>query len=67
MVQDPAIAIVVDPKETMAAGKVEIGCFRAYSNEVADKKLKTAGKTTGGGLMPADKIEELGLHAHKYY
>merc|ERR1712158_79598 len=32
MVQDPAIAIVVDPKRTMSAGKVEIGAFRCYTN-----------------------------------
>ena len=29
-IQDPSIAIVIDPKRTIAAGKVEIGCFRAY-------------------------------------
>jgi COP9 signalosome complex subunit 5 len=29
-IQDPSVAIVIDPKRTIAAGKVEIGCFRAY-------------------------------------
>jgi len=69
MVQDPAIAIVIDPNRTMAAGKVEIGCFRCYTNEYADKIQKgQAGKTKGGSaVMPAEKIEEFGLHAHKYY
>ena len=67
MVQDPAVAIVVDPHRTMSAGKVEIGCFRAYTNEHAEKVLKSAGKKSGGALMPADKIDEFGLHAHKYY
>lgn len=28
--QEPFIAIVIDPKRTMAAGKVELGCFRTY-------------------------------------
>jgi len=28
--QDPYIAIVVDPKRTLASGKVEIGCFRCW-------------------------------------
>jgi hypothetical protein len=42
MIQDPAIAIVVDPKRTMSAGKVEIGCFRAYQDAHADK-LKISG------------------------
>jgi len=40
MVQDPAVAIVIDPNRTMAAGKVEIGCFRCYTNEHAEKVLK---------------------------
>jgi|LakMenE18May11ns_1017448.scaffolds.fasta_scaffold7273340_1 hypothetical protein len=37
---DPCIAIVVDHKRSMAAGKVEIGCFRAYKNDYADKMKK---------------------------
>jgi COP9 signalosome complex subunit 5 len=28
--QEPFIAIVIDPKRTMSAGKVEIGCFRVF-------------------------------------
>ena len=28
--QEPFIAIVIDPKRTMASGKVDIGCFRCY-------------------------------------
>ncbi len=28
MVEDPALAIVIDPKMTMSAGKVEIGVFQ---------------------------------------
>ena len=69
MVQDPAIAIVVDPKRTMSAGKVEIGAFRCYTNEYAEKKLKEGKKNAGGGDagMSAEKIDEFGLHAHKYY
>jgi COP9 signalosome complex subunit 5 len=35
--QDPAIAIVIDPKRTIAAGKVELGCFRTYTNDYAEK------------------------------
>ena len=38
--QDPCIAIVVDPKRTIAAGKVEIGCFRAFQDDEAEKRLK---------------------------
>lgn len=29
--QEPMIAIVIDPKETMTSGKVEIGAFRTFS------------------------------------
>jgi len=37
MAEDPALAIVIDPKMTMSAGKVEIGVFRTYSDEYAEK------------------------------
>lgn len=30
---DPCIAIVIDHKRSMAAGKVEIGCYRAYEDD----------------------------------
>ena len=40
MVEDPALAIVVDPKQTMSAGKVEIGVFRTYTDEYAEKLNK---------------------------
>ena len=39
MIEDPALAIVIDPLKTMAAGKVEIEVYRAYTNEYADKLL----------------------------
>lgn len=29
---EPFVAIVIDPHRTMSAGKVEIGCFRTYSD-----------------------------------
>ena len=40
MIEDPALAIVVDPKMTMSAGKVEIGVFRTYTDEYAEKLNK---------------------------
>jgi COP9 signalosome complex subunit 5 len=66
MIQDPAIAIVIDPKRTIAAGKVEIGCFRAYTNDYAEKKQQ---KTSSSGLemIRGEKLEEFGVHCHKYY
>ncbi len=30
VLQDPYLAVVVDPVRTMASGKVEIGAFRTY-------------------------------------
>mmetsp|Transcript_43520 Transcript_43520/g.57591 ORF Transcript_43520/g.57591 Transcript_43520/m.57591 type:complete len:134 (+) Transcript_43520:253-654(+) len=37
MAEDPALAIVIDPKMTMSAGKVEIGVFRTYTDDYAEK------------------------------
>ena len=67
MLQDPAVAIVIDPWRTMAAGKVEIGVFRTYTDKVAEEKAKAGGDSSGGASIPADKIGDFGLHAHKYY
>jgi len=64
MVQDPCIAIVVDPMRTMSAGKVELGCFRTFTNEVAEKRQNKQG---GMAAIPEDKIADFGLHGHKYY
>lgn len=66
MMQDPAIAIVIDPKRTIAAGKVEIGCFRAYTNEYAEKK-QTKSSSVGLEMIQGEKFEEFGVHSHKYY
>ena len=66
MIEDPALAIVVDPKMTMSAGKVEIGVFRTYTNDYAEK-LKTTQEIAGVSSMPAEKFQDFGLHAHKYY
>lgn len=41
MTEDPALAIVIDPKMTMSAGKVEIGVFRTYTDDYADKLQQT--------------------------
>lgn len=56
MIEDPALAIVVDPKMTMSAGKVEIGVFRTYTNTYAEQ-LKQSQEISGGGAsMPAEKF-----------
>ena len=70
-VQDPCVAIVIDPHRTMSAGKVEIGCFRTYSEAHIAQVEKNMGQNKGqdGGAMSVrmDKVEEMGLHHHKYY
>lgn len=66
--QEPFIAIVVDPKRTMSAGKVELGCFRVFPESYIQQMEKQ--KTGGSGadtMVPADKIGDFGLHANKYY
>lgn len=63
---EPYLAIVVDPKRTMSAGKVEVGCFRTYTDAHAEKvKAESADKGKSGIRM--DKIEEMGNHWHRYY
>lgn len=47
-VMEPYLAIVIDPHRTMSAGKVEIGCFRTYSQAEVDRKeeeMKKGSKT----------------------
>lgn len=52
----------------MSAGKVEIGCFRTYSEEYVNKLEQQKSQSKGGDTsVPIDKIEELGAHYHKYY
>ena len=65
--QEPFIAIVIDPKRTMAAGKVELGCFRTYPDSYVQQMEKAGGKDGSKSMVPADKIEDFGLHAKKYY
>ena len=59
-VQEPFLAIVIDPKRTMSAGKVEIGCFRTYSDahikKIEDDMKNGNGPSGGGKSVPLDKI-----------
>ena len=66
---EPYLAIVVDPKRTMSAGKVEIGCFRTYTDEHAAKVKEEQEKKDSSGKsgIRMDKIEEMGNHWHRYY
>lgn len=44
------MAIVIDPHRTMSAGKVEIGCFRTYSEAYVQKieQERKQAQQTGG-------------------
>lgn len=63
---EPYLAIVVDPKRTMTAGKVEIGCFRTYTDAYAEE-VKKQGQGNKSGGTRVDKVEEMGNHWHRYY
>jgi COP9 signalosome complex subunit 5 len=67
-INEPFVAIVIDPKRTMSAGKVEIGCFRTYSEAyIRQLEQSNSAKTGGDTSVPLEKIEEMGAHFHKYY
>jgi len=61
--QDPWIAIVVDPKQTMSTGRVEIGAFRCYPKDYTPPDAKDS----EWQYIPRDRIEEFGVHASHYY
>ena len=62
---EPYLAIVVDPKRTMSAGKVEIGCFRTFTAPYAEQQKAQGQK--GKTAIRMDKVEEMGNHWHRYY
>eukprot|EP00038_Savillea_parva_P010024 m.187408 g.187408 ORF g.187408 m.187408 type:complete len:337 (+) comp17066_c0_seq1:103-1113(+) len=61
--QDPYLAIVVDPTQTCAAGKVEIGAFRCYPDGYKPPNAAPSEYQT----IPSDKIEDFGVHNDAYY
>lgn len=70
--QDPFVAIVVDPNQTVAAGKVEIGAFRTYPKDYVPNDSKAKGRSGDGSSggdagIPLTKLEEFGAHADRYY
>ncbi len=62
--QEPFVAIVVDPKRTMSAGKVEIGAFRTYPKDY--KPASSTGHRVAQAI-PVDKVEDFGVHVNEYY
>lgn len=66
--QEPFIAIVVDPKRTMSAGKVDIGCFRTFPESYIAEQEKSGSSGQGNNSsVPVEKMEDFGIHAAKYY
>ncbi|KAJ1855472.1 COP9 signalosome catalytic subunit rri1 [Coemansia sp. RSA 1822] len=63
--QDPFLAVVIDPKRTMSAGKVDLGAFRTFPEEYTQNN-NSAG-TDGFQSVPLSKIEDFGVHSDKYY
>jgi COP9 signalosome complex subunit 5 len=61
--EDPYLAIVVDPVQTISSGKVDLKCFRTYpENYVAPDADPSEYQT-----IPLDKIEDFGVHHKAYY
>ncbi|KAJ2861829.1 COP9 signalosome catalytic subunit rri1 [Coemansia aciculifera] len=64
--QEPFLAVVIDPKRTMSAGKVDLGAFRSFpEGHIAAKSQDT--DSDGFQSVPLNKIEDFGVHADKYY
>ena len=61
IVNEPWLAIVIDPHRTMTSGKVDLGCFRTLPDGVKNEAM------TGETGVPLDKIKDFGAHADRYY
>ncbi|KAI8048288.1 COP9 signalosome complex subunit 5 [Syncephalis plumigaleata] len=61
--QEPFLAIVIDPKRTMSAGRVDIGAFRTYPE---DYKPPSVARDEYQSI-PLNKIDDFGVHCNRYY
>ncbi|KAJ2512866.1 COP9 signalosome catalytic subunit rri1 [Coemansia sp. RSA 1939] len=64
--QDPFLAVVIDPKRTMSAGKVDLGAFRAFPEE-QQPSSNVGADSDEIQNVPLHKIEDFGVHSSKYY
>jgi COP9 signalosome complex subunit 5 len=64
-VNDPFVAVVIDPKQTIAAGKVEIGAFRTYPE--GQRPKNKGSEDDEFQAIPTQKMEDYGAHANSYY
>lgn len=67
MVEDPFVAVVIDPDRTVSAGKVEIGAFRTYPEGQRPKDKDFTDESDEFQAIPTAKIEDFGAHANSYY
>jgi COP9 signalosome complex subunit 5 len=67
MVEDPFVAVVIDPDRTVSAGKVEIGAFRTYPEGQRPKDKQFTDDGDEFQAIPTGKIEDFGAHAGSYY
>eukprot|EP01057_Protomagalhaensia_wolfi_P002389 Protomagalhaensia_wolfi_Nauph_80__2388@NODE_2570_length_1051_cov_4_802372_g2010_i0_p1_GENE_NODE_2570_length_1051_cov_4_802372_g2010_i0NODE_2570_length_1051_cov_4_802372_g2010_i0_p1_ORF_typecomplete_len281_score60_20JAB/PF01398_21/2_7e28ProkJAB/PF14464_6/1_9e10UPF0172/PF03665_13/0_021Herpes_gp2/PF05955_11/0_15_NODE_2570_length_1051_cov_4_802372_g2010_i021863 len=66
--QDPWLALVIDPMETLKRSKVDIGAFRTYStSQPATAMTKIHFEVDSGGDISREKQEELGSSSNDYY
>ena len=68
--QEPWLAIVVDPKRTLATGKVDIGAFRTFPAGYKQQAVETSKKSSEGGgylSVPLEKADDFGAHSQEYY
>ena len=67
MVNDPFVAVVIDPDRTVSAGKVEIGAFRTYPEGHVPKNKQFTDDSDDYQAIPQDKVQDFGVHANAYY
>lgn len=61
--EDPFVAVVVDPTRTVSAGRVELGAFRTYPQGYKPPNAPPSEYQS----IPANKIEDFGVHCSQYY
>lgn len=64
--QDPYLAIVVDPTQTLNQGKVEIGAFRTFPVRFTPEKSSTKA-VEKVDIKLKSKKQDFGIHADQYY
>ena len=59
--QEPFLAIVVDPINTLASGRINVKCFRTFTEKYANSTKVLSDN------IPSDKLKDFGAFADKYY